>query len=160
MYLTDARQVQIKGALDQALAMSHDPDTRTAAVIMEPWPLCRVRLFSANRFPDGFDREHGVPRRYVQRPAKYDFIGHAEQRVIAQAAREGVALKGAWLFMVSDRGFPPCATCARLIADAGIDRVCLGPIREDSDPRYSFEASREILMKTGVQVDQYDWLAL
>ena len=43
---------------------------------------------------------------------------HAEQDIVARAAREGVSLKGADIYM----NYFPCPLCAKLIATAGIKR--------------------------------------
>ena len=44
---------------------------------------------------------------------------HAEQNAIAQAARLGISIEGATLYCTHK----PCATCIKIIANAGIKRV-------------------------------------
>jgi dCMP deaminase len=44
---------------------------------------------------------------------------HAEQNAIAQAAANGVSCKGATLFVTCQ----PCSGCAKMIINAGIERV-------------------------------------
>lgn len=53
------------------------------------------------------------------RPAKYDFVIHAEQNLIYNAARNGVRTDSC--FLVSTHS--PCVHCARAIYQAGIDTV-------------------------------------
>jgi len=53
-----------------------------------------------------------------QRPDIYTSI-HGEADLIAQAARKGVSLEGASIFVTTF----PCANCARLIGESGIHKV-------------------------------------
>lgn len=130
-----------------ALANSSDPHTRTAVVLTRGGSLLSSH---ANRLPRG---AAPIPNR-LTRPEKYEFIGHAEQRAVAWAAREGVALRGAEMWLFSDRRFLPCSTCARLIVDAGILRVHLQYELRDVDKRdeerYGFQAALAIVSEGGV----------
>lgn len=68
---------------------------------------------------------------------------HAEAGAIAFAARKGVALEGATLYVT----LSPCLSCAKLIINAGISRVYyLEPYRDLS--------GIELLEKAGVSVSQ------
>ncbi|HAY21773.1 MAG TPA: CMP deaminase [Desulfobacterales bacterium] len=64
---------------------------------------------------------------------KYNFCraSHAEANAIAQAARHGVAIKGASLYVTLE----PCYVCLKLLATAQIDRVYfeLGYDSKDAD---------------------------
>jgi dCMP deaminase len=70
--------------------------------------------------PDGSPYCH---RRAMQVPDadKYNFCraSHAEANAIAQAARHGVAIKGASLYVTLE----PCYVCIKLLATAQIDQV-------------------------------------
>jgi dCMP deaminase len=52
---------------------------------------------------------------------------HAEANAIVQAARQGVRIDGATVYVTAS----PCWGCFRLIANAGIDRVCFGEFYRD-----------------------------
>lgn len=52
---------------------------------------------------------------------------HAEANAIVQAARNGVRLEGAWIYVTAS----PCWGCFRLIANAGISRVVYGEFYRD-----------------------------
>lgn len=75
---------------------------------------------SDETMPDGSPYCH---RRALQIPdaAKYNFCraSHAEANAIAQAARHGVAIKGATLYVTLE----PCYVCIKLLATAQIERV-------------------------------------
>lgn len=64
---------------------------------------------------------NGDPRNDFSRGVRMDLSTaiHAEQVIIARAARTGTALDGADLYVSTF----PCPTCARLVAEAGLRRV-------------------------------------
>ncbi len=50
---------------------------------------------------------------------KDDLVIHAEQNAIANAARTGVPISGATIYIT----LPPCLPCARMVVAAGLKRV-------------------------------------
>ena len=71
---------------------------------------------------------------------------HAEQNAIAQAARSGIALDGATIYI----RMTPCYTCAKIIINSGIVRVvCLNDY-------HAGERSKEILEESGVVFELLD----
>lgn len=62
---------------------------------------------------------------------------HAEANAIVQAARNGVRIEGAGIYVSAS----PCWGCFRLIANAGITRICYGEFYRD---RRIFDFSREL----------------
>jgi dCMP deaminase len=68
---------------------------------------------------------------------------HAEARLIAQAARDGVATEGAVMYVTDF----PCPPCAKLIAGAGIDRLCFRS-------GYAVLDGQDVLEAAGVQILQ------
>lgn len=75
-----------------------------------------------------------------QYPDIYTSI-HAEAALVARAAREGVSLKGADLYVTTF----PCSNCARLITEAGIVRVYY-------DKGYSRLDAEEILKSADIEI--------
>jgi dCMP deaminase len=53
------------------------------------------------------------------RPAKYDYVIHAEQNLIYNAARNGVRTDSCFIVQTHS----PCITCARAVFQAGIDTI-------------------------------------
>ena len=47
---------------------------------------------------------------------------HAEANAIIQAARNGVRIEGAWIYVTAS----PCFSCFKMIANAGIKRIVFG----------------------------------
>jgi len=81
--------------------------------------------------PDGSPYCH---RRAMKVPDadKYNYCraSHAEANAIAQAARYGVAIKGASLYVT----LQPCFVCVKLLATAQIERVYYELAYESEDP--------------------------
>ncbi|MGO9175034.1 MAG: deoxycytidylate deaminase [Desulfobaccales bacterium] len=81
--------------------------------------------------PDGSPYCH---RRAMKIPDadKYNYCraSHAEANAIAQAARYGVAIKGASLYVT----LQPCFVCVKLLATAQIERVYYELAYESQDP--------------------------
>lgn len=109
------------------------------------------------RLPDGttleaWNRHHptehapyidGDPRNEHSRGERTDLSTamHAEASLVAQAAREGLSLRGAEIYVTTF----PCPTCARLIGEAGVS-VCY------FDTPYSELAGDRILRSFGVEL--------
>lgn len=82
-----------------------------------------------------------------ERPAKYLFASHAEQNIVAFAAREGIKTKNCSLYVTH----LPCASCARSIIQAGITEVIYGD-GTTSMPAEEFDAARQMFIEAGVEV--------
>ncbi len=70
---------------------------------------------------------------------------HAEQNAIIQAARYGVNINGATLYCTHQ----PCVICAKIIINAGIQRV----VYKDG---YPDDFSLQLFNEAGVKVDKYE----
>lgn len=69
---------------------------------------------------------------------------HAEANAIAFAARHGIVTSGTHLWT----SVSPCLSCAKLIINAGIERVvCIEPYRDDS--------GLKLLTSAGIQTGMY-----
>jgi dCMP deaminase len=83
------------------------------------------------------------------RPAKYDWTEHAERNAIYNAARTGIALEGATMYLP----WFPCAACARAIVQVGLEMlVAVRPTAEDTQWDEQFEISELLLQEGGVKV--------
>lgn len=77
--------------------------------------------------------------------AEVCYAVHAEQNALIQAARLGVSVFGATMYVT----YSPCIICARLLINAGIVRVIY---RYD----YPDDFSKEILKEAGVELIRFD----
>ncbi len=133
--------------LNKIAATSDDPDTQTACVTVNAGSNELIVLAAANKFPDGI---RITPER-LERPAKYDYIVHAERRLICMAARAGIELAGCTLWL----NWFPCAPCAGMLVEAGVVTLYADRDKYESrkdDPRYGFAAARAILAEGGVEI--------
>lgn len=82
-----------------------------------------------------------------ERPAKYLFAAHAEENIVALAARFGVDMAGADLFVTHH----PCAACARMIIQSGVARVFFGN-GQTNMPDEHFFAAAAMFKEAGVKI--------
>src|SRR5579863_2330250 len=92
-----------------AASQSQDPMTKVGAILVNQQNV--VIGQGTNSLPDGVKSE---PIRF-QRPDKYDYMIHAEQSAIANAARKGNSTEKSTLYCP----WAACTACARLIIQAG-----------------------------------------
>ena len=93
---------------------SKDKNTKVGCVVVGEDR--RILDASYNGFPRGVD--DSIIERY-ERPTKYIFTQHAERNAIDNCARDGVAMRGATMYVT----LMPCHECARSIIQAGIKMV-------------------------------------
>jgi dCMP deaminase len=100
----------------QAVAnMSKYAGTKVGALVLGPD--FEIRASGWNGAPRGSAAD--VDERTQDRAMRLLWAAHAEANAIAQAARVGTALAGCQMVVT----FMPCASCAKLIVQAGIVRV-------------------------------------
>ena len=85
-----------------------------------------------------------MPERFV-RPAKYTYAAHAEENLVAHAARQ--VLEGSTVFVTH----MCCNACARMLINAGVARVCVGD-GQTSMPKELFDAALEMFNEAGVEL--------
>ena len=82
------------------------------------------------------------------KPAKYQWLEHAERMCIYQAAEMGIPLHGAHLYMP----WYPCHECARGIVASGISEIFIhAPDFNDPVWGESFQVAARILFENNVQ---------
>ncbi len=70
---------------------------------------------------------------------------HAETNAIANAAYEGVSLKGSWLICTA----PPCLMCSKMIHHAGIEKVFFTNLLPT---RWTYSDGVDYLKENGLEV--------
>lgn len=109
---------------------SPDMSTQNAAVLLHGG--CPIRdTWAVNEFARG---SRYLDERW-ERPAKYEWIEHAERNAIYNAARHGICTEGLTLLAV----WAACADCARGIVQSGIPRLVT--LRPQQDPHGHWGAS-------------------
>ncbi|MBU0571802.1 MAG: cytidine/deoxycytidylate deaminase family protein [Candidatus Omnitrophica bacterium] len=69
---------------------------------------------------------------------------HAEQNAFLQAARHGISLDGATMYMTTQ----PCSICAKMIINAGIKKIIF-------EGDYPDEFAIELLKEAGVKLEKF-----
>lgn len=69
---------------------------------------------------------------------------HAEQNAIVQAAKHGVSIDGATIYVTAQ----PCVICSKLIINAGIQRIVYSG-------SYPDKLSMELLEEAGIKIESY-----
>ncbi len=77
--------------------------------------------------------------------AELCYAAHAEQNAIIQAAKYGVNIDGSTLYCTHQ----PCVICAKMIINAGIERVVY-------KEGYPDEFSMELFREAGTKVEKYE----
>lgn len=134
---------------ESVAAMSKDPSTQVGAIaIDDDWNILCVGY---NGFPRGVN---DWPERLADRETKLKFISHSEQNLVAQAARNGIRLKGCKVIITS---LPPCSTCTKLLIQAGVTHVYFPEPDVGVNPRWllEWEISRTMLAEAGVEYEMY-----
>ena len=129
------------GFARHAASKSKDPSTQVGAVAVGPDG--EIRATGYNGLPRAVEDR---PER-MERPAKYLWTSHAEENLVAHAARVGVSLKGCTVYVTHY----PCSRCARSLIQAGVSKINVGP-GTTSMPAEEFETARVMFAESGVDV--------
>lgn len=139
------RFLQVAGLIS---TWSRDPSTQVGAVAV------RDRQILATGY-------NGIPRGVVDlpermdRPAKYLWTEHAERNVVAQAARVGVSLVGATVYVASSPStLFVCADCARSLIQAGVTEIVCRGSEDVGRWADSCLVAREMFREAGVTVTE------
>ena len=132
---------------------SKDPSTANGASIIDPQSNS-ILAVGYNGFPVGCsdDEFPWVRKADNKNNAKYSYAEHSERNAIYSAARKGIALNGSVLYLYSEKGYYPCAECARAIIQSGIQKVVMAWAIEDDTDKYSWEATLRMFRASGVEV--------
>lgn len=136
---------------DLTATKSKDRSTQCGTVIVGEGHT--VLSMGFNGFPRGVD-DNAEDRH--ERPLKYLYTEHGERNAIYAAARNGIRLSGATLYLSG--GGLPCADCGRAIIQAGITAVVVrdAPFAGKGDWEASMAASSIMFAEAGVRIVTVD----
>jgi len=132
---------------------SKDPSTQNGACIVDPESMTPLSL-GYNGLPRGCSDDEFPWAREAEKEedTKYPYCEHAERNAIYNAAQRGIALRDSVIYIYSEKGYYPCAPCARGIIQSGIKEVVMGfAIRGDTDV-YNWAPSLRMFKAAGVKV--------
>lgn len=101
---------------DTVAQKSKDP-TKVGAVVIGPEKNVLGTAF--NGFPMGVYDDPELEKERYEKPEKYDWTCHAEANIVALAARHGVRLEGATMFV----NLQTCLECTKLLIQSGIKEI-------------------------------------
>ena len=130
----------------EAAKESDDPSTQVGAVLVYELN-GRVQARSHNTLPHGVE----IKTYRRERPIKYKWTAHAEERLIAQCARLGIICDEAIVATTHH----PCSACARILIEAGIKRVYYHTYVFGGDWLEDCTIARHMLYEAGVEVIYY-----
>lgn len=129
----------------QADLFSKDPNTKVGAMFIAPHSY-QILSMGFNGFPRGICEKS--PERW-ERPAKYDFVVHAEQNGICNACRHGTPLEHSIAFVTMF----PCKECAKALIQVGINTIvtCAPDL---ACPKWGrdFQLAMDMFAEAGVEV--------
>ena len=128
--------------LAQHIAQWSKDSTKVGAVAVNPQSRHILEL-GFNGIPRGV---RDLPSR-LERPAKYRFACHAEQNLVAHAARS--VLEGSTVYVTH----APCCDCAKLLINAGVAKVVYGNGQTNMNPEM-FAAAATMFAEAGVEVEE------
>lgn len=105
----------LKLAQYNADLFSKDPHRKVGSIILAP-DFSRILATGTNGFPRQFNDQ--IESRW-QRPTKYNYVSHAEQNAVCNAARTGTPLENSVIVVTMF----PCSNCTKSIIQAGIRKV-------------------------------------
>lgn len=141
------KSLKFRGVAQEIAKLSKDRSTQVGAVALGAD--YEVLGLAYNGFPRGVNDD--VESRHA-RPAKYRYTAHAEENLIAAAARNGVSLRGCTVLVTA---LFPCTTCSRLMIQAGVKTI-IAPRVDNS--RWAEEAAvaMEMLSEAVIDVHYYE----
>ena len=128
-------------------AWSKDPSTQVGAVAVRDR---RILATGYNGFPRGVA---DLPGRLHDRTEKLMRTVHAEANIVAQAARNGVSLDRATVYVWP---FLPCSSCGTLLIQSGVKRVVAPDIEIPDRWVDSFEMSRSMFKEAKLELTLMD----
>ena len=126
---------------------SKDPSTQVGAVAVRER---RILATGYNGFPRGVA---DLPGRLHDRNEKLLRTIHAEANIVAQAARNGVSLNKATVYVWP---FVPCSSCCASLIQAGIERVVVPDMPSPDRWAVSFKMSQQMFQETDVELTLMD----
>jgi dCMP deaminase len=123
---------------------SKDPSTHVGCVLIGPEK--QVLSTGYNGFPRGVQEP---PERW-ERPNKYNFVEHAERNAIYNAARHGIALRGATAYLNWEPH--PCVECTKAFIQAGIVKIVGPNIKFPHNTDWKLDTSKIMLREANIQI--------
>jgi dCMP deaminase len=130
-----------------AATMSKDPSSILGAVAVKDKNILSTGF---NGFPRGVK---DYSSRYEDRETKLKYIVHAEENCIFNAARNGVSLVGATMYV---DGIATCSDCAKGVIQSGINRVVMRYKPMKSHWAEQFKLTQEMFLEANIKYECHE----
>ena len=132
----------------QAVAAMSKDSTKVGAIAVDDDGV--ILSTGWNGFPRGV---LDLPERLAVRQTRLALTSHAEQNLVAQAARSGHSLLGSTVIL---SGLYPCSACCKSLIQAGVKRIITPPINPDSKWAEENAWAQLMFNEAGVAVEEYE----
>lgn len=133
---------------DHISSWSKDPSRKIGAVITNS-ANNNILSMGYNGFPVGVDDNR---ERLTDRTEKYKYIVHAEMNAIYNAAKNGVSMEGATIYVT---GLPVCSECMKALIQSGIKRI-VSKYGEVPDNWAESSATTKIMAaECGIEIEEF-----
>jgi len=130
-----------------AASLSKDPSSILGAVAVRDKSVLSTGY---NGFPRGV---YDYPDRYSDRETKLKYVVHAEMNCIFNAARNGISLIGATMYV---DGIATCSECAKGVIQSGITDVVMRYKPMKSSWADSFKLTKEMFREAEINFACYE----
>jgi len=127
---------------------SKDPSTRNGSVIVNP--------INKHIISTGYNGHLNIKNNdkiftWNKRgfPNKYNFVVHSEANAILNNSTD---LTGCVLYLYSEKKYPPCQECTKLIIQKGIKEIVMIGMIKQNTSEYNWYPSRYMLKKAGIKI--------
>lgn len=124
-------------------SFSKDPSTKVGAVAVSNR---RILAMGFNGLPAGVT---DAPERLDNRELRLAMTTHAEQNLLAYAARAGVCLAGSTVYVYP---LMTCSSCAAMLINADISQIVVPDLLEPMRWKESFDLARQMCTEAGISV--------
>lgn len=126
---------------------SKDPNTKIGAILVRDGIIISEGF---NGFPRGVK---DYKDRYDDRKLKYEYVVHAEENAIFNAARNGIKTTGSVMYTSG----LPCNECAKSIIQAGVVKVIIHSKYPSMSEKWveSIKITRQMFKESGMIVGQF-----
>ena len=123
---------------------SCSPDTRKVGCVVCS-PSGEVLVTACNTLVHGVQ----LKAERLEKPAKYDWIEHAERNAVYKAASAGIPLTGTTMYL----NWSPCHRCMRAVIASGVSRIVSSRGADVHHHRWgqSFQVAQQMCKESGVQ---------
>ena len=126
---------------------SKDPSTKHGACIIDSDN--KLISIGYNGMVNGNDQDYTWSREPINGFSKFNFVIHAEENSILNATR---SVKGATIYIYSEKGYYPCENCMKTILQSGINEIVLSDAIDTNTDKYNWKPTLYMAEVSGIKI--------